>query len=120
MNKIYIFIIVFILISAFGLTTERYRTITVTATAYCPCEICCGKWANGTTAIGRCATLPGIAVDPKYIKLRSYIDVPGYGSWILADDTGSAIKGNKIDLRFNNHEEAKQWGVQRIKIRVWE
>jgi len=95
-------------------------------TAYCPCRICCGKHANGKTATMSSAWEPGAAVDPKVIPHGSRIDVPGYkrgpnknGSWIKADDSGSAIKGNKIDLRFDTHQEAKEWGRKWLVVRIW-
>ena len=109
------------LCSSLATTTERNsRTIRVTATAYCPCRICCGRHSDGKTAIGRNAYSKGIAVDPKVIRLRSYLDIPEYGSWIMADDTGRAIKGNRIDIRFKTHQEAVKFGVKTITIRVWE
>ena len=121
--SVLIFGLVPFLLAQGGLT---HKWITVTATAYCPCNICCGKHADGKTATGRDAYKPGVAVDPKVIRLGSHLDIPGYkrgpnnnGSWILADDTGSAIKGNKIDVRFKTHREAKEWGVKIITIRVW-
>ena len=131
MKRIFIAtIILAILIILFGIipaySGTRYRRIQVTATAYCPCVICCGSHSDGKTAIGRDANLPGIAVDPRVIPLRSRVDIPGYsrrgtnGSWVKADDTGRLIKGNRIDLRFESHKEAKQYGVRKITIRVWD
>lgn len=97
----------------------------VVASAYCPCDTCCGKHSDGMTATGNDAMLPGVAVDPDIIPLGSRMDIPGYnrgvngnGSWILCDDTGSAIKGNKIDVRFKTHEEALEWGVKKIRVRI--
>lgn len=102
------------------------KRLTVVATAYCPCAICCGSNADGRTATGRDANEPGVAVDPKIIPLGSRLDIPGYkrgsgdsGSWILADDTGRVINGSKIDVRFETHGEAKKWGKKTISIRVW-
>lgn len=104
-------------------STWKSKRIKVTATAYCPCSICCGKYADGRTATNRDAYLPGAAVDPDVIPLGSRLDIPGYtrndGVWIRADDVGGAIKGNKIDVRFKTHKEAKEWGVKTITIRVW-
>ena len=98
-------------------------------TAYCQCSICCGKNANGLTATGRDANLPGVAVDKSVIPLGSRLDIPGYprtnvtskanGAWILADDTGRLIKGFKIDVRFEKHSEDIKWGKKRLKVRVW-
>lgn len=104
----------------------KSRWLKVIASAYCPCSKCCGKHANGRTATGRNANLPGVAVDPKVISLGDHVDIPHYprgpndnGSWILADDVGGAIKGNKIDVRFRDHEDAIKWGRKEIRIRVW-
>lgn len=98
----------------------------VESTAYCPCSKCCGRHADGKTATGKDANKAGCAVDPKIIPLGSRIDIPGYergsnsnGSWIEADDTGSAIKGKRIDVRFSSHKEALEWGRKTITIRVW-
>lgn len=94
--------------------------------AYCPCSICCGKSADGKTATGRDANLPGVAVDKTVIPLGSRLDIPGYnrgsngnGSWILADDTGKVIKGFRIDVRFETHKEALEWGRKKLRVRVW-
>lgn len=81
-------------------------------TAYCPCEICCGKWAQyGLTASG---TVPEegrtIAVDKRIIELGETVWIDGVE--YTAEDTGSAIKGNRIDIFFADHEEALKFGVQ--------
>lgn len=91
--------------------------INVEATAYCggPCKIC---GTTGTTATGKRATGKGVAVDPAAIPLKSRLDVPGYGTWVQADDTGGAIKGNRIDLRMD-HAAAVQYGRKTIRVRVW-
>lgn len=97
--------------------------------AYCPCSVCCGKYANGRTATGRDASLPGVATDPTVIPLGSHLDIPGYprtngtskapGAWILADDVGGKVKGFKIDVRFKTHAEALEWGKKKLRVRVW-
>jgi len=96
----------------------------VTSTAYCPCARCCGRGSPGITKTGRNAWTPGVAIDPRYIPLGSHLDIPGYnrvknGSWVLCDDTGGKIKGRRIDIRFNYHYQAKQWGKKYIKVRVY-
>jgi 3D (Asp-Asp-Asp) domain-containing protein len=98
--------------------TPEYKVVTVTA--YCSnCPICCGEYADGKTATMRDAKLSGVAVDKKLIPLGSRLDIPGYGNWQLADDVGSAIKGDHIDVRFNDHQKALEWGVKKLKIRIW-
>ena len=80
-------------------------------TAYCTCDKCCGKWADGVTATGTRAT-PGrtIAVDPDVIPLGSKVNINGFE--YTAEDTGSAIKGHRIDILFPSHQEALNFGVQ--------
>ena len=79
-------------------------------THYCPCKTCNGSW-NGITASGTKVTpYKTIAVDPKIVPLGSKVYIEGYGIFI-AEDTGSAIKGNKIDLCVGSHSEAYARGV---------
>ena len=99
-------------------TTEPPRNImTVTATAYCPCVKCCGKWADGITASGvKAKANHTIAVDKRVIPLGTHIIYNG--KEYVAEDTGGAIKGNKIDIYFDSHEEALEFGRQTIEIEV--
>ena len=89
-------------------------------TAYCPCEKCCGKWADGITATGTTATEGRtIAVDPAVINLGSVVyfeGVDGLVSGYIAEDTGGAIKGNKIDLFFDSHQDALDWGIKEVEV----
>lgn len=79
-------------------------------TAYCPCTKCCGK-NDGITASGVKATVNRtIAVDPKVIPIGSQVMI-GDNTYI-AEDVGGAIKGNIIDIYFDSHTEALNFGVQ--------
>lgn len=76
---------------------KYWKKMRVYATHYdwrCPG---CNEW----TAIGLRAGKGVIAVDPKVIPLRSKVYIPGYGV-AVAGDTGGAIKGNIIDLGFDD------------------
>ncbi|WP_313893423.1 3D domain-containing protein [Psychrobacillus sp.] len=89
----------------------------VTATAYT--AYCTG--CSGTTAYGiDLRSNPDqkvIAVDPRIIPLGTKVWVEGYGE-AIAGDTGGAIKGNKIDVFIPSHENAMEWGVKKVKIKV--
>ena len=50
-----------------------------------------------------------IAVDPKIIPKNSLVYIEGWGYYI-AEDTGSAIKGKRIDIFLNSYKMAKQLG----------
>lgn len=80
-------------------------------TAYCTCEKCCGKWADGITSTG---TKPvqgrTIAVDQDVIPYGSEVIINGHT--YKAEDCGGAIVGNRIDVYFDSHEEALEFGVQ--------
>ena len=81
-------------------------------TAYCSCKACNGKWTGQPTSLGTGYEYGRtIAVDKRIIPLGTwvYIDIPGEG-WqkFRAEDTGSAIKGNRIDIYVNNHSEVYQ------------
>ena len=80
-------------------------------TAYCNCTKCCGKWSGGPTASGA-MPIEGrtIAVDPSVIPLGTMVIIDGHT--YVAEDTGSGIKGNKIDIFFSSHHSALNWGVR--------
>ena len=95
-------------------------------TAYCSCEICCNKWAynrpvdvNGNEivygAIGeRLREGYSIAVDPSVIPYRTEVLINGH--IYKAQDCGGAIKGNRIDLYFEDHQAALNFGVQYAEV----
>lgn len=70
----------------------------------------CNDW----TAIGMRAGKGVIAVDPKVIEMRSKVYIPGYGQ-AIAGDTGGAIKGNIIDLGFDD-ARTSGWTAHYIDI----
>jgi 3D (Asp-Asp-Asp) domain-containing protein len=80
-------------------------------TAYCACEECCPGTSDGLTYTETRATEGRtIAVDPKVIPLGSKVELNG--KTYIAEDIGGAVKGSHIDLYFNTHNEARQWGRQ--------
>lgn len=86
-----------------------------TAYAYCACTRCCGKWACGITASGTIATQGRtIAVDPDVIPLGTHVYVNGRE--YIAEDTGSGINDHTIDVFFNSHQQALQWGKRTVTV----
>jgi 3D (Asp-Asp-Asp) domain-containing protein len=84
-------------------------------TAYCGCGKCCGKWADGITKSGTTATEGRtVAVDPDIVPLGSVIEIGG--QWYVAEDIGVAIKGSRIDVFFNEHVDALQYGRQSHEV----
>jgi uncharacterized protein YabE (DUF348 family) len=69
---------------------------------------------------------PGVvAVDPKVIPLGTKLYIksldgsPDYG-FASAEDTGGAIKGNKIDLYFESPEVVKKYGRRNVLVYILE
>ena len=86
-------------------------------TAYCNCRKCCGKWAGGATASGVMPTVNHtIAVDTSVIPFGTEVVING--NTYTAEDTGSAIKGNRIDIYMSSHSEAMSFGVQYAEVFV--
>lgn len=84
-------------------------------TAYCPCSRCCGRYANGITASGTVATEGRtIAVDPAKIPYGTKLVINGH--IYVAEDCGSGVNGNHIDLFMSSHERALQWGLQHLEV----
>ncbi|SKA82751.1 Uncharacterized conserved protein YabE, contains G5 and tandem DUF348 domains [Clostridium sp. USBA 49] len=60
-----------------------------------------------------------IAVDPRIIPYGTKLYIEGYG-YAIAEDTGGAIKGRKIDVFFNTNRECMQWGRRNVKVYILE
>jgi 3D (Asp-Asp-Asp) domain-containing protein len=83
-------------------------------TYYCSCEECSGHWGTQTATGNHCEQGRTVAVDP---------DVIAYGTRILIDDNvyvaedcGSAIKGDRIDIYVEDHELVEKLGKKVKKI----
>jgi 3D (Asp-Asp-Asp) domain-containing protein len=59
-----------------------------------------------------------VAVDPRIIPMGSHLRIPGYGRG-RATDTGSAIRGYRIDVWMSSCFAARMWGARLIRIRVF-
>lgn len=79
-------------------------------THYCPCAICNGVWGAGTAWAG--AITPGrtIGVNPSVIAPLSWVYVDGYGMR-RAEDTGSGIGTNHIDIAVADHATVQKMGT---------
>lgn len=84
-------------------------------TYYCPDSCCCGEYADGVTASG---TIPAegrtIAADPDVLPMGSTVIIDGHTYTV--EDVGGAIKGNRIDIFMNSHEEALKAGVRTAEV----
>ena len=67
------------------------------------------------TASGTLVRHGVIAVDPDVIPLGTRVFIPGYGE-AVAEDIGGSIKGHRIDVAFDSHEEALAFGRRDLEI----
>ena len=93
-------------------------------THYCPCRKCCGKDpshpAYGITATGTVATEGRtIGVDPDVIPFGTEVLVvyeDGTEAVYVAEDCGSGVDGNHIDVFMNDHQAAKIEGIKTAEV----
>ncbi len=101
------------LVSGGAAVSDVVRSIAMVATGYWPDP----SWSTGITAMGTKAQFGVAAVDPSVIPLGTHLYVPGYGP-AIAEDTGGAIIGDRIDLCFNDGYQAVDWGVRPVTVYV--
>lgn len=100
-----------------GSSEPAGKEIYVSSTAYTAnCNGCSGYTATGMNLRAN-PNAKVIAVDPRVIPLGTKVYVEGYG-YAIAADTGSAIKGFKIDVFFPSKSDAFRWGSKRVKIKI--
>lgn len=90
--------------------------IKFTATAYCGCAKCCGK-STGKTASGTTATAGRTVAMSSSYSFGTKIEIQGMGTYIV-EDRGGAIKGNRIDIFFSNHQKALDFGRKTVYLKV--
>lgn len=111
-----------------AITRSATRSFVMNATAYEAGPLSTGKRPGqrgyGITASGTRARRGTVAVDRRVIPLgtKLYIKsldsrVPDYG-YAIAEDTGGAIKGMRIDLFMNTVWECFQFGRRKVKVYI--
>ncbi|MBR6801754.1 MAG: 3D domain-containing protein [Eubacteriaceae bacterium] len=102
---------------------SKGRKMTVTATAYCGCYECNGKWTGYPAADGSpLRSYHTIAADES-IPFGTKVYIPYFssapnGGHFEVEDRGSAIKGSRIDIYFDSHDEALSFGMRELTIYV--
>lgn len=76
-------------------------------TGYCPCKSCSGRWGRQTSSGATAKANHTIAADILVLPYDTKVRINGKD--YVVEDTGSAIKGNKIDIFFENHSQIKEY-----------
>ncbi|MBP2656790.1 MAG: spore cortex-lytic enzyme [Firmicutes bacterium] len=104
-----------------GTAPGRYKTVLdIKATAYAAGPHDNAQWGS-LTYMGTQVRPGVIAVDPRVIPLgsRVYIEfADGNSMYAVAEDTGGAIKGNRIDIAMHSVDKAYDFGIQNVKLYV--
>jgi 3D (Asp-Asp-Asp) domain-containing protein len=98
-------------------SSRQGRVIAMVATGYDGCYECNKPYYGAPSYIGLPLARGIVAVDPKVIPMGTRLYVEGYGNAIAADQ-GNAIKGNRIDLFFDTHQQALKWGMKTVKVTI--
>lgn len=83
-------------------------------TAYCPCKKCSGQWGTQTSTGATATQGRTIAVDPNAIPYGTVVVINGHE--YIAEDCGGSVDGKHIDIFFNSHQEALEFGVQHSEV----
>ena len=100
-----------------GSAVTGNRVITMVATGYDGCYECNKPYYGYPSYTGLPLARGIVAVDPNVIPMGTRLYVEGYGSAIAADQ-GNAIKGHRIDLFFDSHQEALNFGKKTVKVTI--
>ena len=92
-----------------GHSYRSVKQLTMLATAY--------THTGNRTATGTWPTHGTVAVDPRMIPLGTPLYIEGYG-FAVAADTGSSIKGNRVDVFLENRKNALKWGKKPVKVHI--
>lgn len=84
-------------------------------TAYCSCSHCSDDWGTNTASGKKATQGRTIAVDTSKIPLGTEVEINGHT--YIAEDVGGKIKGNRIDVYFNSHSEALDFGKQYLTVK---
>ena len=105
----------------YDIAHEQWITVRMKVTAYCPCRKCCGKFSDGRTASNHKIRWGDrfAAADRKF-SFGTEMIIPGYNNSqsVKVLDRGRVIKNNNLDVFFNRHSDAQEWGVKYLDVQI--
>lgn len=112
---------------------------TMETTGYCSCEKCCSwerSWFGfgrpiyasgrlkgrpkdvGRTASGSTVRVGTVAADTTILPIGTLVFIPDFG-WGRVEDRGGAIRGDRLDIWFDDHAKALRWGRRKVPVKIW-
>ena len=108
-------------------TVRFKKMVTMSSSAYDASFQSTGKNPGdkhyGLTRMGTQVRPGVVAVDPKVIPLGTKLYIKSLDGWpdygfAVAEDTGGAIKGNKIDLFFEDSKTVAKYGRRKVEVYI--
>ncbi len=84
--------------------------------------VCCGKYSDGITASGKKVKVGMVANN--WLDFGTKVFIKGLGEFTVEDRGSRKYFGTKeekrkaIDVYFDSHKEAKEFGVKFLKVEV--
>jgi 3D (Asp-Asp-Asp) domain-containing protein len=97
-------------------TSVKSESKVYTVTAYCSCKRCCGPNAFGITASGKPAKEGITIAAPRHIPFGTRLNIQGLGIRTVSDRLALRYN-NRIDVYFNSHNQAKQFGIKKLVVK---
>lgn len=122
MKKFVIFLMVILLLLPVGVQAKKHKKHKkidmgeFKLTAYCPCCRCSKGYGRNTVSGKSARSNHTIAVDTDVIDLGSKVKIGG--KIYTAEDCGSGVNGDHIDIFFDTHEEVEEFGVKHKHVWV--
>ena len=101
---------------------EDFTTLIGVASFYCHGSKQCKIVGKGITATGNKVSKGIIAVDPKVIPLRRYVEIvkpESLAGMYRSLDTGKRIIKNRIDIWVPTQREAIELGIKKVVLRIY-
>ena len=110
-------------LEAMALGRKKIVTTSKT-TAYCPCKKCCDKNDGITFYEVKAQQYRTVAADKRKYPNGTIVHIPALSDWpnkgwFVVEDIGGAIKNNRIDIFFDNHKVANNYGIQNHEVEFY-
>ena len=86
-------------------------------TAYCGCESCSCGWGRMTKSGKIAREGVTVAADLSVMNLGDYITINGVPYTV--EDCGGGVKGDHIDIYFDDHKAVEEFGVKYGDVKIW-
>ena len=85
-------------------------------TAYCACQICCGKHATGLTADGHVPRQGITVAASRSLPFGTRLVINGH-TYTVQDRLALAYD-SRVDIYFKRHRDAKKFGQQTLTVAI--